>query len=1393
MATALSPTAIQAQVFDPGPSDPALFDIVFSLPPDPNIGNGEALGGVTGQTIQLNISEGGEIGSSFDALLSIEVNISGGNIGSFFDAQSGSEVNISGGNIGNSFDAFSGSEVSISGGNIGNSFDAFSGSEVKITGGRFGIDFDARSGSNVELVGGEFSLNGATFTEPSITLNGEDVFAGTLADGSTFIFSTLDSDDLNTVTLTAASTPLPPIDTSPVVLTSQNTALSSLRSGQTLTVSEGGELGDSLTAISAILNIEQGIVGDRLAIYDSIANISSGSLGDNFSAFSGSVVNITGGTVGSFASASTGSVVNISSGDVGSQFRAFTGSEVNISGGDIGSSFTALSESEVNISGGDIGSNFRALTGCEVNITGGNIGSSFDAQSGSIVNISGGDIGLGFDALSGSEVNINSGSIGGFFDAFSGSNVTLAGGHFDSRFRVATGSNVELIGGEFLLNGNVFGDSSITLNEGDVFTGTLADGSAFLFSPILLDEIANVTLTAPSTPLPPIDTTPIVLTAQNTSLLSLRSGQTLTVSEGGKIGESFTSVGATLNVSQGTVGDHLETYDSITNISIGSVGSNFSAFFGSVVNITGGTVGFSFSAYSGSEVNMSGGNIASSFNAKPGSIVNISAGSIGSGFDAESGSIVNMSAGNIGSGFDAESGSVLNMSGGNLGSNFDAESGSIINISGGTIGSVFNARSGSAVEISGGAIGTSFKASLGSSVELIGGEFVLNGSTFTGSSISLNSNDLFTGTLADGSPFIFDPLTGDELNSVTLTPSPTPLPPIDATPLFLATSDLDRPGLRVGQTLTLQDGGEVGDSFAVVDATLNIEQGGRAGSNLRSSNAEVNLLGGHIESFRTSHSIFNMDSGTVSRFLGAASGSVVSISGGLLGSLTASSGSELRISGGVIGATFRALAGSEVELIGGEFQLNGIEFTDSNITLTENDVFTGVLSDGSPFIFSPLAGDILTNVTLTPSPTPIPASDIIPMVLTSTGTRPSGLRPNQVLTLPEGDSLITSFAVIGANLNIEGGSADEGLEVVAGEININGGSFESIGAFAESVVNINGGNFESIGAFTGSVVSINGGKVDIRDNNSATGFASYPDSRVNFNGGEIRVESFSFQATGFTAFPNSVVNLNGANVSFVGETPFLASSGSVVNIRSGLLFARSLTNTSPFVFDYKFNSGSTLNMSGGTLGGNIEASSGSEINLFGTEFFLNGIELDSLVLDEAFTLPDRNVTLTGKFADGRGFRFDLDDTISNLSRVVDFFASDSLLTLTRVSPVSDFDIWATIFGVTGGPTDDGDEDGVSNFEEYAFGLDPNSGGSTTPYLTTPSPTSGSFSYTRRNPDLTELSFSYSYSTTLEPDSFIPFTAVETSDENSPTETITATVPPALLENGQLFVRITAGP
>ena len=84
-----------AQVNGPGPSPSSAFDIVANLPEDYKFVSGVNI--PKGQTIQLNVSDGGTLGIAFEAIAGLEMNLSGGTVDRFFDARSGSESNISGG------------------------------------------------------------------------------------------------------------------------------------------------------------------------------------------------------------------------------------------------------------------------------------------------------------------------------------------------------------------------------------------------------------------------------------------------------------------------------------------------------------------------------------------------------------------------------------------------------------------------------------------------------------------------------------------------------------------------------------------------------------------------------------------------------------------------------------------------------------------------------------------------------------------------------------------------------------------------------------------------------------------------------------------------------------------------------------------------------------------------------------------------------------------------------------------------------------------------------------------------------------------------------------------------------------------------------------------------
>lgn len=469
-------TPATAQVFGPGPSDPGLFDTVLNLPPDPDIGDYVLMTGFNGQSTQLNVSDGGSIGYSFEPIGDVEVNITGGNVGARLYGQAGSEINISGGSIGREFATFPGSVANISGGTFGYNTRIGVGSQVKISGGTFSRKFIAGSNST-EFVGGEFKLNGNPFV--GVTGLGGSL-TGTLADGSPFVFNALADDSLTNVTLTEV--PLPAIDSNPIYVDgSFSESLPGLRTGQTLTLLDGGVLRENFAVVDATLLVEGGMIDRGLEIARSVLNMTNGSIGDGSYAVADSEVNITGGSVGNSFASGWSSVLNISGGTTG-RFMRVNG-EVNISGGNIGERFQADDRSVVNISGGSFGRDFDANYGSTVNITGGTFGPSFATHQASMVTITDGNFGS-FSANSDSIVNVSGGTFG-YFGANNRSSVNISGGVFENGLVADEDSKVSILGTEFFLDGVPvdleLGVPMLIENPNAQLTGLWIDGTEFEF------------------------------------------------------------------------------------------------------------------------------------------------------------------------------------------------------------------------------------------------------------------------------------------------------------------------------------------------------------------------------------------------------------------------------------------------------------------------------------------------------------------------------------------------------------------------------------------------------------------------------------------------------------------------------------------------------------------------------------------------------------------------------------------------------------------------------------------------------------------------------------------------------------------------------------------------
>jgi fibronectin-binding autotransporter adhesin len=139
-----------------------------------------------------------------------------------------------------------------------------------------------------------------------------------------------------------------------------------------------------------------------------------------------------------------------------------------------------------------------------------------------------------------------------------------------------------------------------------------------------------------------------------------------------------------------------------------------------------------------------------------------------------------------------------------------------------------------------------------------------------------------------------------------------------------------------------------------------------------------------------------------------------------------------------------------------------------------------------------------------------------------------------------------------------------------------------------------------------------------------------------------------------------------------------------------------------------------------------------------------------------------------------------------------FTESTGILTVKSAS--DDYSTWLAGYTFAPGADTsrggDADGDGVSNFTEYAFGLNPTSGASVSPITAPVNPTAGTFKYTRRaNSGLTYKILTSTTLATWEQDAG----AVQTAGpvDSSGNQEVTVTLTGAPLTAARFFVRVTA--
>jgi hypothetical protein len=567
---------------------------------------------------------GGEMRHGFEAA-GASVTMSGGSIGELSTIYRGTTLHVSGGDVGSNFEAASGSRLEVSGGTIGWVFVAHPGSEVFYSGGKFAGSFTVKPSSSFTIAGGDFKLDGAPIaalatpgTEQQIDLPEYGVLSGTLSDGTPFAFPS-DYQWFAPGTLTLRATDISDAGPS-VIRVPSDPAPPGLRSGQTLLLGDGGDVGDYFTADwGSIVRMSGGRIGHRFQAVGSFVNVTGGEI-DSINALFGSVVNIDGGSVNHHVSAGRGAIINLSGGEIASTVYASNGGRVNVTGGSLSGYAYVSNGSSLNISGG-------AVTG-DISL--------YDASALSLL---GGETHGGIWAGMGSRLNIHGGR--------------LADGLF-----VTEGSVATLSGSSFRVDGEPIGDDSLNwvtpvdLPPGAVLSGVLTDGTPFAFTSSDGDYFAPGTLhlSPPRYFLLPRGIRSGLLGAPSPK--GLRPGEELTLETGQNVGANFTAGWeSALTVDGGAIGKNFEAVGAHVTLLEGSIGEDMDVLFGSEFSVRGGTVGEGLQAHQGSVVKISGGTVPE-IRADFGSIVDISGGMVGE--VSAAGSNVNVTGGIFGEYFEGE-------------------------------------------------------------------------------------------------------------------------------------------------------------------------------------------------------------------------------------------------------------------------------------------------------------------------------------------------------------------------------------------------------------------------------------------------------------------------------------------------------------------------------------------------------------------------------------------------------------------------------------------------------------------------------------------------------------------------------------------------------------------
>lgn len=230
-----------------------------------------------------------------------------------------------------------------------------------------------------------------------------------------------------------------------------------------------------------------------------------------------------------------------------------------------------------------------------------------------------------------------------------------------------------------------------------------------------------------------------------------------------------------------------------------------------------------------------------------------------------------------------------------------------------------------------------------------------------------------------------------------------------------------------------------------------------------------------------------------------------------------------------------------------------------------------------------------------------------------------------------GGSAWSVEAWTGSQINVFTGSVG-GANLLGARGTMSSGAVNSWSLFSNSRLEMSGGITAQINtagltdsdAPRAAMFIMTGGTVGVLD---ATGNAR-------IQGGS--VETLVFRGGGFVEVSGGSIGddfeVGGVVTGAIPEDPtreIVVGSGGRVAISGGSIGRRMVVR-----------SGRTLDYSGGVIGDAFQALEGSQVDIRGSHFFLDGVALNGTA-GEKLVIPQRGVTLEGVLADGLPFRFDL--------------------------------------------------------------------------------------------------------------------------------------------------------